>query len=223
VLARAGDLAGAEDALATAAKAEEWAEEVAIALAEVRQRREEHKAAADGLGDFVTSHSAALAARTLCVACLRDARQVDKAILQARETAASRACSSSKPGVRGKEGRAQATLRPSMGKRTPSVHRHCTRNQGGSIAWYLRNTNVHWFRLELDDIKEMPFGDEECAEYELRTGELMVCEGGHGVGRTAVWMGELKPMMFQKALHRLRPRASMNSSFLAYQLKVAGA
>ena len=85
VLARAGDLAGAEDALATAAKAEEWAEEVAIALAEVRQRREEHKAAADGLGDFVTSHPAALAARTLYVACLRDARQVDKAILQARE------------------------------------------------------------------------------------------------------------------------------------------
>jgi Flp pilus assembly protein TadD len=85
VLARAGDLAGAETALATAAKAAEGAEEVALALAEVRQRREEHKAAADGLGDFVEAHPAALAARTLYVACLRDSGQVDKAILQARE------------------------------------------------------------------------------------------------------------------------------------------
>lgn len=85
VLARAGDLAGAEAALATAAKADEGAEDVAIALAEVRQRREEHKAAADGLGDFVETHPSALAARTLYVACLRDSGQVDKAILQARE------------------------------------------------------------------------------------------------------------------------------------------
>jgi tetratricopeptide (TPR) repeat protein len=85
VLARAGDLAGAESALATAAKAEEGAEDVALALAEVRQRREEHKAAAEGLGDFVESHPAALAARTLYVACLRDSGQVDKAITQARE------------------------------------------------------------------------------------------------------------------------------------------
>jgi tetratricopeptide (TPR) repeat protein len=85
VLARAGDLAGAEAALATAAKADDGAEDVAIALAEVRQRREEHKAAADGLGDFVETHPSALTARTLYVACLRDSGQVDKAILQARE------------------------------------------------------------------------------------------------------------------------------------------
>ena len=85
VLARAGDLAGAESALATAAKADEGAEEVALALAEVRQRREEHRAAADGLGDFVEAHPAALAARTLYVACLRDAGQLDKAIAEARD------------------------------------------------------------------------------------------------------------------------------------------
>ena len=85
VLARAGDLAGAETALATAAKASEGAEEVALALAEVRQRRGEHKAAAEGLGDFVETHPTALTARTLYVACLRDSGQVDKAIAQARE------------------------------------------------------------------------------------------------------------------------------------------
>jgi len=91
----------------------------------------------------------------------------------------------------------------------------------GTPRPYLRNTNVHWFRLELDDIKEMLFQDAECDEYELRAGDLVVCEGGHGIGRTAVWTGEIKPMMFQKALHRIRPRPEMNSMFLAYQLKVA--
>jgi len=85
VLARAGDLAQAEDALVAATKGDEGAEEVALALAEVRQRREEHKVAADGLGDFLSTHPNALAARTLYVACLRDAGQVDKAILEARE------------------------------------------------------------------------------------------------------------------------------------------
>ncbi len=85
VLARAGDLAGAEDALATAAKGDENAEEVAVALAEVRQRRDEHRAAADGLGDFLEAHPSATSARTLYVACLRDSGQVDKAIREARE------------------------------------------------------------------------------------------------------------------------------------------
>jgi type I restriction enzyme S subunit len=61
----------------------------------------------------------------------------------------------------------------------------------GTLRPYLRNTNVHWFRLELDDIKQMRFEDGECEEYELRAGDLVICEGGHGIGRTAVWMGEL--------------------------------
>ncbi|MBK6697229.1 MAG: restriction endonuclease subunit S [Myxococcales bacterium] len=94
------------------------------------------------------------------------------------------------------------------------------KNRGAAVP-YLRTTNVHWFRLELGDIKLMPFEKHELGEYELRRNDLLVCEGGHGIGRTAVWNGEREPMMFQKALHRLRPVPSMNSIFLAYQLKVA--
>jgi type I restriction enzyme, S subunit len=95
-----------------------------------------------------------------------------------------------------------------------------TKNRG-TPRFYLRNTNVHWFRLDLRDIKKMPFEDRECAEYELQSGDLVVCEGGHGIGRTAIWNEEIKPIMFQKALHRLRPRATIDSRFLAYQLKTA--
>jgi len=85
VLASAGDLAGAEEQLAAAAKLAPDAEEVAVALAEVRRRRGSMRAAADGLGDFVQDHPNALEARTLYVAALRESQQLDKAIAQARE------------------------------------------------------------------------------------------------------------------------------------------
>ena len=85
VLAGGGDLAGAEDQLRLAAKIAPDAEDVAVALGEVRRRRGENKDAADGLDDFVKDHPAALDARTLYVAALRDSGQIEKAVAQARE------------------------------------------------------------------------------------------------------------------------------------------
>jgi tetratricopeptide (TPR) repeat protein len=85
LLCSSGDLAGAEEQLAAAYKTYPDAEEVAVALGEVRRRRGEQKNAADDLGDFVKAHPDALAARTLYVAVLRESGQVDKAIEQARE------------------------------------------------------------------------------------------------------------------------------------------
>jgi len=81
---------------------------------------------------------------------------------------------------------------------------------------YLRNTNVQWFCFALGDIKEMRFEEEELDEYEVRSGDLLICEGGHGIGRTAVWECQLERVMFQKALHRVRPLACLNSYFLAF-------
>jgi tetratricopeptide (TPR) repeat protein len=85
MLTNAGDLAGAEEHLAAAAKVAPDAQEVAVALGEVRRRRGEHKLAAEGLTDFVRTHPASIDARTLYVATLRDSGQVEKAIAEARE------------------------------------------------------------------------------------------------------------------------------------------
>jgi len=85
VLANAGDLAGAEEQLGVAAKlSPEWPD-AAVALAEVRRRRGEHRLAADGLSDFVRDHAGAVDVRTLYVAALRESGQIDKAIAEARE------------------------------------------------------------------------------------------------------------------------------------------
>jgi tetratricopeptide (TPR) repeat protein len=85
VLANGGDLAGAEAALAESAKLNRDAQDVALALAQVRQRRGEHKAAADAMGEFVETHPSVVDVRTLYVASLRAAGQVEKAITEARE------------------------------------------------------------------------------------------------------------------------------------------
>ncbi len=85
VLANGGDLAGAEEQLSAAATLSPDAQDVAVALAEVRRRRDEQKLAADGLSDFVRNHPNAIGARTLYVAVLRESGQIDKAIAEADE------------------------------------------------------------------------------------------------------------------------------------------
>ncbi len=93
------------------------------------------------------------------------------------------------------------------------------KNRGTSRP-YLRNTNVHWFRFELSSIKELRLEDDELENYELRRGDVLICEGGHGIGRTAVWESDETGMIFQKALHRVRPGKQLNSHFFAFCMKV---
>lgn len=86
----------------------------------------------------------------------------------------------------------------------------------GSPYRYLRNTNVHWFEVRTGDLKQVPLGDDEVDEYLLRIGDVLICEGGHGIGRTAVWRGKQEPMAFQKALHRVRPGDHLHPDFFAF-------
>lgn len=88
VLARGGDLAGAERELKAAQSAAPDQEEVAVALGEVRMRRGLSKDAADGLESFVKRMPNATRARTIYAISLRESGQADKAIAEAREVLA---------------------------------------------------------------------------------------------------------------------------------------
>jgi type I restriction enzyme S subunit len=81
---------------------------------------------------------------------------------------------------------------------------------------YLRNTNVHWFNVRMDDLKYLRIEEAEIEKYLLRIGDVLICEGGHGIGRTAVWRTKEPDIAFQKALHRVRPGSALSSDFFAY-------
>src|SRR2546430_15584275 len=68
---------------------------------------------------------------------------------------------------------------------------------------YLRNKNVQWGRVEIDDVLHMDFSERDVDKFELRPGDVLVCEGGE-VGRAAVWHGQIEGCCYQKALHRVR-------------------
>jgi tetratricopeptide (TPR) repeat protein len=85
LLAQSGDLAEAEPSLERAAQLAPGAEDIAMALAQVRRRRGENRKAADGLQLFVEQHPDAKEARALYVVALRDSGQIDAAIAQARD------------------------------------------------------------------------------------------------------------------------------------------
>jgi type I restriction enzyme S subunit len=69
---------------------------------------------------------------------------------------------------------------------------------------YLANRNVQWNRIDLTDVETMHFSVSEDAAYGLKSGDLLVCEGGE-IGRTAIWADELDGCHIQNAIHRLRP------------------
>lgn len=85
---------------------------------------------------------------------------------------------------------------------------------------YLRNTNVQWGRFNLDDIKEIRLEDDELEEYSLRDGDLLVVEGGEPA-RCAIWDNSLADgvMVFQKALHRVRPGEGVSARYIALVLR----
>jgi len=84
VYARSGELSLSEDELEKAASASPDAEPVAIALSEVRRRRGDSKAAAEGLESFCKAHPALLDSRARLVMALREAGRNEEAILHAR-------------------------------------------------------------------------------------------------------------------------------------------
>ena len=77
---------------------------------------------------------------------------------------------------------------------------------------YMRNFNVQWGRLDLSSVFEMDFAESERDEFRLKYGDVLICEGGAGVGQTAIWHDELPDCYFQKSLHRVRPRPTKATS-----------
>ncbi len=89
---------------------------------------------------------------------------------------------------------------------------------GEHLTPYLRNADVQWDYIDTSALPDMDIEPREEARFILRHGDLLVCEGGE-VGRAAIWNDKLPRCAYQKALHRLRPRASRDlTRYLYYAL-----
>jgi type I restriction enzyme, S subunit len=93
------------------------------------------------------------------------------------------------------------------------------KNRGTPTA-YLRNINVRWGKLDLSDLLEMRFTEDEMDFFDIRDGDLIVCEGGEP-GRAAVWRQGPTRLKYQKALHRVRTGAGVSPEYLAHFLRHA--
>jgi type I restriction enzyme S subunit len=83
---------------------------------------------------------------------------------------------------------------------------------------FLRTKNVFWGRLDLSDLDEMHFSEAEEKRLALKSGDLLICEGGD-IGRTAIWREGPALCYYQNHLHRARPRNEAgDSQFALYWL-----
>ncbi|WP_131787291.1 restriction endonuclease subunit S [Protofrankia symbiont of Coriaria ruscifolia] len=89
------------------------------------------------------------------------------------------------------------------------------KSSGKHLVPYLRNINVQWGSISLHDVLTMDITPEDQEFFRLRTGDLLICEGGE-IGRCAIWHDTSEYMAFQKALHRVRPYGQIDSRFLYY-------
>ena len=78
---------------------------------------------------------------------------------------------------------------------------------GGTPQKFITTSNLYWGYFVLDNVKIMNFTDEEIKTCSATKGDLLVCEGGAGYGRSAIW-NEDYDICLQNHVHRLRPCVS---------------
>ena len=66
----------------------------------------------------------------------------------------------------------------------------------------------------------MRFEDSELTKFALRRGDVLICEGGEP-GRSAVWDGRQTDIYFQKAIHRVRFRDFVDSSYFVMAIRAS--
>ena len=86
-----------------------------------------------------------------------------------------------------------------------------------SFVPYLKSQHVQWAGVKTGDLPRMWASRREVAQFGVKPGDLLVCEGGEG-GRCAVLKSICPEAIIQNALHRARPRGDGDNYFLAYAM-----
>ena len=87
---------------------------------------------------------------------------------------------------------------------TSGKQQSSSNTSGGTPQNFITTSNLYWGYFVLDNVKVMNFTDEETRNCSATKGDLLVCEGGAGYGRSAIW-NEDYDICLQNHVHRLRP------------------
>ena len=86
---------------------------------------------------------------------------------------------------------------------------------GGTPQKFITTSNLYWGRFVLDNVKVMNFTEYEIKNCSATKGDLLVCEGGAGYGRSAIWDKDYD-ICLQNHIHRLRPCVNGICEFVYY-------
>ncbi|MDE6492191.1 MAG: restriction endonuclease subunit S, partial [Lactobacillus sp.] len=89
-------------------------------------------------------------------------------------------------------------------------------NTQGKLMKYITTSNLYWNGFILDNLKMMPFEDNEIERCMAVKGDLLVCEGGD-IGRSCIWNYDF-PIMLQNHIHKLRPYIQVWTKYFYYVL-----
>ena len=87
-------------------------------------------------------------------------------------------------------------------------------NSSGRFMEYITTSNLYWDGFKLDNLKKMPFQENEIERCQAIKGDLLVCEGGD-VGRACIWEYDF-PIMLQNHIHKLRAYYPLCTKYFYY-------
>jgi len=86
---------------------------------------------------------------------------------------------------------------------------------------YLSVANVHFNRIDTNNLSNIGVNEAELARAQLMPGDLMVVEGNGSLsqlGRVAIWHGQVSGCLHQNHLIKVRPKPTVKSKWLLYWL-----
>ena len=87
---------------------------------------------------------------------------------------------------------------------------------------YLKAQHVQWFSVLTSNAPKMWASPHDLSQYSVRTGDLLVCEGGEG-GRCGIVIDIQPGYIIQNALHRVRETGTGRNGYLQYIMTIVSA
>lgn len=83
---------------------------------------------------------------------------------------------------------------------------------------YVKAINVQWDSIDTHNLSKMWCNSNDVEKYEIKKGDLLVCEGGE-VGRCGIVTNLETKSIIQNAVHRIRSKQNSNVNYLNYYIQ----